>query len=83
MTTEQRHALLISIADRQAGITDGHGTAPVTIRIGYVSPSNTVRDDGIEILDCPPAILTMIMADTADCAPSVFVDVTNGAVRIY
>lgn len=61
MTLEQRNELLGLIAATQNHDKDGHGTAPVTVQIGYVDAANMVRDDGIVIVDAPPAVIYAVI----------------------
>jgi hypothetical protein len=93
MTPSQRTQMLSELAALQAG--DGsyddtlppsrHSTptSPITIRIGYVTSAGGVRHDGIEILDCPPSVLTRVLQVADAMTPhAVMVDVVNGAVRV-
>lgn len=54
MNVDQRNSLLMALSNRQ------ERCAPVTIQIGFVSQGGTVKNDGLLILDAPPAIVETV-----------------------
>lgn len=58
----------------------GEGAGPFTIEFGYVDSSNTVKHDGVRLLEAAPFVLTNLVKWAESQQPKVFTHVTNGAV---
>lgn len=89
--TKEQMCSFASFASEQAaygGKLFGDGLM-FTVQYGYVDSGNTVRHDGVKVLDAPPAFVTALLAWSKSdqlqdvSAVPVMVSVADGALFVH